>query len=184
MENKIATKKNSPPNIKIIVGIGNPEKEFNYTYHNIGKMFLNFLSGEKGWKSKTNFLYKKEKNIIFVKTETFMNLSGETVKEILTYFKISPSNMLLVHDDSDIALGEYKIQFGRGSAGHKGVLSVIEKIKTKNFWRLRIGVREKETKEKAEKFILKKINPNHLETFEKTFKKIKEDLEKNYFSVF
>ncbi len=107
-----------------------------------------------------------------------MNESGKAVKEAMKYFKIKPEEILIVHDDSDIELGKYKISFGRGSAGHNGVQSIINNLKTKNFWRLRIGVRpttnnrRPTTQIKAGDFVLKKISKKNLEIFEKFFYEI------------
>ncbi|MDP3956608.1 MAG: hypothetical protein Q8P97_01260, partial [bacterium] len=103
-----------------------------------------------------------------VKPLTFMNDSGAATRSALKYFKVPADELLLVHDDSDILLGKYKLSFGRGAGGHKGVESVIHALGGKNFWRLRIGVREaarnKITKKplKAGEFVLKNISETAL----------------------
>ena len=86
-----------------------------------------------------------------------MNRSGAFVEKTLNKHKIKPEELIVVHDDSDIELGKYKISFGRGSAGHNGVQSIINTLKTKDFWRLRIGIGKiSDQKTKAEEFVLKK----------------------------
>ena len=87
--------------------------------------------------------------------------------------KIKPENILIVHDDIDIAWGNFKFSFGRSSAGHKGVESIIKALKTKNFWRLRIGIQPTLKKHtSADKIILKKFTPAELKTLDQTIKKV------------
>ncbi len=104
----------------------------------------------------------------------FMNDSGQYVKSLMNALGLKPEEFVLVHDDSDIPLGEYKLSSGAGSAGHKGVKSVIEALGTKEFTRLRIGIRHNE--DKALEFVLSKIGPQEqkilIETFEKIFKNL------------
>ncbi|MEK7114725.1 MAG: aminoacyl-tRNA hydrolase, partial [Patescibacteria group bacterium] len=114
---------------RLIIGLGNPGKEYEKTYHNAGFLFVDYLINSQ--LPITN--YK------LLKTDVYMNQSGNFVKKTLKKYKIKPEEILIVHDDSDIELGKYKISFGRGSAGHNGVQSIIDALKTKNFWRLRIG---------------------------------------------
>jgi PTH1 family peptidyl-tRNA hydrolase len=114
-----------------------------------------------------------------------MNLSGDFLRKLLTKNKIKPTEILVIHDDSDIELGKYKFSFNRNSAGHKGVQSIIDQLKTKAIWRLRIGIREQLEKNqkmpnkrlKAGKIVLQKISKKHWDILQKeTFPKITEDL--------
>lgn len=107
-----------------------------------------------------------------------MNQSGNFVKAALKKYKIKPEEILIAHDDSDIELGKYKISFGRGSAGHNGVQSIIDALKTKNFWRLRIGIGCELTRTKAIDLVLKKINKKDFEILSQEFKKIEICLKK------
>ncbi|MBI2035304.1 MAG: peptidyl-tRNA hydrolase, partial [Candidatus Liptonbacteria bacterium] len=128
--------------IKLIAGLGNPGPKYSNSYHNAGIIAIEAMPHGK-WRhvKGKKFEAAKSANYIFIKPLTFMNESGVAIRESLRYFKIKPENMGLVHDDSDIYLGKYKLSRGRGAAGHKGVQSVIESVGTKNFWRLRIGIR-------------------------------------------
>lgn len=173
-------------NIKIIIGLGNPEPQYNRTYHNVGALFIDYLTiiqNSKcnlsvGGQNSKKFKSIKFNNLIIARPLTFMNESGVAVKEALKYFKLKPANLLIVHDDSDIEISKYKISFGRGSAGHNGVESIIKTLKTKNFWRVRIGIRKKsKIRLKASDFVLKKINKDDWEILNKTFEKIKKKLE-------
>ncbi len=156
-------------NIKLIVGLGNPGKEYENTRHNIGFIFVDKLSEQ----AKTEFIVEKP--------QTFMNNSGTEVLALSKINKIKPENILIVHDDIDISWGNFKFSFGRSSAGHKGIESIIKALKTKNFWRLRIGIQPirqaqgKPTLKKhipADKIILKKFTPAELKTLNQTIKKV------------
>ncbi len=154
--------------IKILYFLGNPGENFKFTYHNIAKDLIE--SKIKNWKSLKFCAYSSYNHLIVAKNLTFMNLSGLGVEEILKKFKIKPQEFCLVHDDADILFGKIKFQFKKDSAGHKGVESVIKKIKTNEFWRLRIGIQFKKRK-KAQEFILEKLIPYHKNLFEKKLKK-------------
>ena len=157
-----------------IVGLGNPGKEYERTRHNVGFLFIDILESNL-----------KNKKIILAKTQTFMNKSGTAVLALIKSHKIKPENVLVVHDDIDISWGKFKFSFGRSSAGHKGVESIIKTLKTKNFWRLRIGIHPiqntkykiQNTKIKADKIILKKFTPTELNVLNKTIKKAVSELE-------
>jgi PTH1 family peptidyl-tRNA hydrolase len=173
--------------IKMIVGLGNPEEKYRNTYHNLGFMFLDFLlelfldnetENRNLWKNTKYFKFTKTNNTIFIKPETFMNNSGLVVKNALRYFKLKPENILVIHDDSDITIGDHKISIGGGSAGHKGIESIIKTLKTKDFMRLRIGVGN--SNKKAGDFILSQIKKRQHEKLEAAFLKIQACYFKGY----
>ena len=148
-------------NIKLIVGLGNPGKEYENTRHNMGFLFIDALAK------------KLETKFIVAKPQTFINNSGVAVLALAKKEKIKPENILIVHDDIDILWGNFKFSFGRSSAGHKGVESIIKALKTKNFWRLRIGIQPTLKKHTpADKIILKKFTPTELKTLNQTIKKV------------
>ncbi|MDD5430813.1 MAG: aminoacyl-tRNA hydrolase [Candidatus Pacebacteria bacterium] len=166
---------------KHVIGLGNPDPKYKNTYHNAGFMAIDFLTknAETNWQkaSTGNFEFLKIDDVIFIKTLTFMNESGKAVKSSVKYFKIKPEEILIIHDDSDIFLGNYKISYDSGAAGHHGIESVQKELKTKNFWRLRIGIRPQPKSAtakrlKAELFVLKKIIPANKKTLEKVFEDI------------
>ena len=176
--------------IKIIVGLGNPGEKYAATYHNAGILFIDYLIDKIPAKIKIQKLkiknseFIKFNSLIFAKPLIFMNESGKAVKAALDYFKLKPGEMLIAHDDSDIELGKYKISFARGSAGHKGIESIIKSLGTKNFWRLRIGIRNKKatgyrlqaTRLKAGELVLKKIKKDDWITLQKVFEIIEAQL--------
>lgn len=136
--------------MKLIVGLGNPGKEYLETRHNVGFGALFWLA--KTLDPKSSFLMNKKiqalslkgklgrKQFVMMMPETFMNDSGTAVQAALNFYKLSPSDLLVIHDDKDIPFGETRLQTNRGPAGHNGVLSIIEKIGTQDFMRIRIGV--------------------------------------------
>lgn len=134
----------------IIVGLGNPGKEYEYTRHNIGFRVVDFFAYENGF---SEFKFSKKYNallsegsfdgtdVILIKPQTFMNLSGKSVRSILDFYKLDPKkNLIVIGDDADVTIGQIKIQKSKTSAGHKGVQSIIDETGTKDFVRLRIGI--------------------------------------------
>src|SRR3989304_4245173 len=146
--------------IKLIIGLGNPGKEYEKTYHNVGFLFIN-----------QKLKIKNQNDNVKLKNADFFE-----------YFKVKPEEILIIHDDSDIEIGKYKLSFNRGAAGHLGVQSIMDALGTKNFWRLRIGIRKKtglpaEARQvKAGEMVLKKISKKDLEILEDVFKKSLENL--------
>ena len=138
--------------MKLIVGLGNPGKEYQKTRHNIGFMVLDALHdtlqehGIKNWELSKKFnaeisgCHIHGEQIILAKPMTFMNDSGMAVQMIAHFYKLTRRDILVVHDDKDLPLGMVKFQENRGDAGHNGVKSIIEHLGTQNFTRIRVGV--------------------------------------------
>jgi len=138
-----------------IIGLGNPGKRFEKTRHNLGFLILDHFSKKNNfgsWKKskKANALYSKKiinnKEVELVKPLVFMNNSGRTVKYILRKHHLQiTDDIVVVHDDLDLSFGEIKISRKRGSAGHNGVQSIIDKLGSKDFARIRVGIKPLET---------------------------------------
>jgi peptidyl-tRNA hydrolase, PTH1 family len=145
--------------MKLIVGLGNPGEKYKKTYHNLGFIvldeFAHFLkkSFKKSSKAKAEII--KCNDFILLKPLSFMNNSGFPVLKIAQFYKIKPNDIWVIHDDADLMLGNLKIKKGGGSAGHKGIESIIKELGTKEFIHFKMGV-AKDTK-KAEEFVLEKI---------------------------
>lgn len=154
--------------MKLIVGLGNPGAEYALTRHNVGFVAVDILAENLGASFSVNKKFNAEiseakngrKKIILAKPRTFMNESGKSVRAIANFYKIKSSDIIVLHDDKDIGLGEYKIQLNRSSAGHNGVQSVIDHLGTQNFYRLRIGIRPKKEISDTSDFVLGKISKN------------------------
>jgi PTH1 family peptidyl-tRNA hydrolase len=169
--------------MKLIVGLGNPEKKYEKTRHNLGFRVIDVLAQEikiDDWKNEKRFKALiaqgifKEQRIILAKPQTFMNNSGQAVKLISDYYKIPISEILIIHDEIDLPLGEIKIQKGRGAAGHKGVESIIKEIKSKDFTRVRIGIKplsSHQLKINTEKFVLENFTKQEESIVQKTIEK-------------
>ncbi len=162
--------------IRLIAGLGNPDPKLAATYHNIGTRALEFLlasSEDHEWKTKDEFRYVKADSKFFVVPNTFMNESGIAIRHALHYFKVTPESLLVLHDDTDLPVGDIRIGFGRGSAGHHGIESIIRSLGTNEFWRARIGVRRDDRKEKAGAFVLKRIRRADETRFEEAFQELR-----------
>ncbi len=162
--------------IKLIIGLGNPDPEYQQTYHNVGHIAVDFLKNFQFSRLPVPAAQAAGGQAIFnfqlLKTDVYMNKSGEFVRKAMKKYKAGPEQLLVIHDDSDIELGKYKLSFGRSSAGHKGVQNIINHLKTQNFWRLRIGIRPSPEKKrtKADVLVLKKIAPANKRQLDKVFK--------------
>jgi PTH1 family peptidyl-tRNA hydrolase len=133
--------------MKCIVGLGNPGKDYEATRHNVGCMVVDALRESLpieprfSVQAKFNALFVQQGEVVLLKPQTYMNLSGKAVASVLNYFKLDPAtDLLVVHDDLDIAFGEHKLQFATGPKMHNGVASVEQHLGTKDFWRLRVGI--------------------------------------------
>lgn len=173
-----------------IVGLGNPGKEYEWSRHNTGRIVLGGLAKaeEMEKNKKLNALAEeikvgKEKALIIF-PETFMNKSGNSVKPLITSKK-KAENLVVVHDDLDLPLGRFKISFGSGSGGHKGVESIMRAIKTKDFVRIRVGISpatpsgklKKVESKKMGDFILGNFSPKEQAVIKKESKKITSAIE-------
>ncbi len=161
----------------LIIGLGNPDPLLENTYHNVGVLAVEQLAGEKFRPYKGIYSYAKIGKTTFIRPLVFMNESGIAVKEAMRIFKARPENIVVVHDDSDIPVGDVKYSMGGGSAGHKGIRSIIEYIGTNEFARVRIGIREKneERRKKAEEFVLSPITSKNHKIFTEVFSKLRLD---------
>lgn len=132
--------------MKLIVGLGNPGKDYKYTRHNMGFMAIDFYAQKNNldFKKKFNGLYSEltinGEKVILLKPQTYMNLSGECVREFVNYFHIDLKDILIIHDDKDFDVGTFKIKKTGSSAGHNGIQNIINNLKTQDFNRLRLGI--------------------------------------------
>jgi PTH1 family peptidyl-tRNA hydrolase len=126
----------------LIVGLGNPGKEYQNTKHNLGFMALDLLGSD--WEEKFQSLICKtqicQQDAILAKPQTFMNLSGESVQPLSEFFKIDQAYILVIHDELDIPFGQVHFKMGGGLAGHNGLKSIAASLGTDQFARMRIGI--------------------------------------------
>jgi len=164
--------------MKLIVGLGNPGEKYKKTRHNLGFLMVDYLAAGNKWKEnkKANCLYIKKQigleEVELIKPLTFMNNSGKTVNYLQKKHRLKPENILIIHDEIDLPLGEIRIQKGRGPAGHKGVQSIINQLGTKDFIRIRVGIKPVENQSSdTEKFVLEKFTPAEEKIVQQTIKK-------------
>lgn len=146
--------------MQLIVGLGNPGKEYENNRHNAGYLVINQItkSQKSNNKSENNTL----KFRILIPT-AFMNNSGGEVKKEADYYKIASHDIFVVHDDMDIALGTVRVSFGSSSAGHNGVQSIIDELKTNEFWRIRVGIGRPPENVPSEKYVLQDFTADEKE---------------------
>lgn len=151
--------------MKLIVGLGNPDKKYDNTRHNIGFMVLDNYLGNVKWSKKFNGLYFETningEKVIFLKPQTYMNLSGQAVYEFVNYFAIPNENILIIQDDLDQQFGSYKLKINSGSGGHNGIKSIINSLHTQSFARLKIGISSVK-KDEVIDYVLGKFSHNEL----------------------
>jgi len=166
----------------LIIGLGNPDPTLEGTYHNVGALAVQWMADheEEGapalkFRSHHNlFSYAKTGNRILILPLVFMNDSGRAVKEAMHVFGATPSDIVVIHDDSDIPVGEFKCVRDGGSAGHNGIRSIIDHLGTEDFARIRIGIRERDEvhRKKAGDFVLSPISAKDRIAFEEVFKNV------------
>ncbi|MFH1822740.1 MAG: aminoacyl-tRNA hydrolase [Patescibacteria group bacterium] len=178
--------------MNIIIGLGNPEKKYELTRHNAGFMVVEALAKEHNleWEISKKFKAEiaKSQNLILVKPQTYINNSGQAVQALLAYYKLIPKKLgvlkiknsdlseilTVIHDDIDIDLGKYKISVDSRSAGHRGVESIINYLKTKNFKRIRVGIKTASLeKMPADKFVLQKFSESEQKIINNILEEIK-----------
>ena len=169
--------------MKLIVGLGNPGEVHANNRHNVGFMVVDRLAGEGAdWASKFDSLIVKSGEAVLAKPLTFMNRSGEAVAKLINFYKVDVADLVVVHDDLDIRLGEYKIQKGVGPKVHNGLTSVEEQLGTANFWRLRVGVDNRpvgEARIPGDEYVLTDFLPEEEKTIEEAVGKAVGELVKN-----
>jgi PTH1 family peptidyl-tRNA hydrolase len=137
----------TPETTYLLIGLGNPGREYRDNRHNVGFMFIDRLIvrlNARGLKVQSKAIVTsatyEDRKLILAKPQTYMNLSGQSAQGLLNFYKIPVENMLIAHDDLDIPFGTIRIRPGGGPGGQKGMASTIERLGTKEFPRLRIGI--------------------------------------------
>jgi len=134
--------------VKVVAGLGNPGKKYDNTPHNIGFAIVDLLAEklDAGWKNYADFRVEAAKatwkgnQLLLVKPNTFMNLSGTGIAPLMRYFRCKPEDLTVVVDDADLPLGRLRIRAKGGTGGHNGLASIIENLGTQDFSRVRVGV--------------------------------------------
>lgn len=173
----------------VILGMGNPGKEYEGTRHNAGRGAVAlwakrqdlFFSEKKEFFAHIAEANAGGKKIIAALSSVFMNQSGKTAAALANFYRIKPENIIALHDDMDLPLGSIKIVFGRGSGGHKGVESVFRALRTRDITRIRIGSMgsrgQKPGNRELSDIVLKRLTPAEKTSFAKGVRKAADALE-------
>lgn len=164
--------------MRLVVGLGNPTSEYNNTRHNIGYMFLDYVT--KGEEFKINKKFNameyittlNGEKVIFIKPLTFMNLSGEAVSKYVNFYKLDSEDVLVVQDDLDLEVGRYKLMFNHGDGGHNGIKNIILNLNSRNFLRLKIGISK--TKGNTKDYVLGKFSKKEMTIVKDVFSELDE----------
>lgn len=158
--------------MKLIVGLGNPDKEYDKIRHNVGFMVIDNYLGSVNWSNKFNALYCEKvingEKIIFVKPLTYMNNSGNAVGEFVRYFNIDNKDILVIQDDLDLNVGDYKLKMHSSSGGHNGIKSIIASLGNQDFPRLKVGIGSVK-KDEVIDYVLGKFSKSELEVLNELF---------------
>jgi len=158
--------------MKLVVGLGNPGQKYVHNRHNVGfavidEILVTYEASPTISKKLQAIIYSLDKGRLLMKPQTLMNLSGRAVNRAANFYKVKSEGLLVVHDDIDLDFGEVKHVFGRGSAGHKGVESIIEALGSDQFARVRVGVGRPDLPDgeqvEVEKWVLQDFSENQEE---------------------
>lgn len=174
--------------MKLVVGLGNPGKEYENTRHNVGfDVIDNYLKIKNidikkdkfnGLYTETNINFEK---VIFLKPQKYMNLSGEVVRKYIDFFKIKSEDILVIHDDLDQTLGKIKLKQNSSSGGHNGIKNIELHLGTKNYKRLKIGISNDKTID-TKNYVLGKINKEERKILDESIDKCMNILD-DYFQM-
>lgn len=165
--------------MKLIIGLGNPGSKYENTRHNIGFMFVDYLAQRYSatFTTKKNYQYaeinvKGEKVVLF-KPQTFMNSSGEAVKIICDFYKLTNEDILVIYDDLDMSFGKIRVKFNSSSGGHNGIKNIISHLHTQEFMRIKVGINN-EYKRDVKSFVLSKFSKEEMKQLSDIYYKIED----------
>jgi len=148
--------------MKSIIGLGNPGEQYYQTRHSVGHLIVDMLEEVEGF--------------VLVKSDVYMNRSGMYVHDYVAQHSVDLSDLVVVHDDWAFPIGEFRLQFGRGANHHRGVLDIIQRLGSKDFWRLRIGIGPLPSGVEGTDFVLSRLSNSELQRVAEIIPKIKEQL--------
>ena len=170
--------------MKLIVGLGNPGKEYENTRHNIGFFMVDSYLGNVDWKEKFNGLYYQtvifSEKVIFLKPCMYINLSGEVIRKYVDYFKIDISDIFIIHDDLDLDTGMYRLRATGRSAGHNGLKNIEKCLGTQEYKRLKIGIGNSDIDTKD--YVLSNFSKKDKELIDNEFEELNKILDE-YFNL-
>ncbi len=168
----------------LIVGLGNPESEYAHTRHNMGFDTINELAKNNNiniTKTKFKALYEtgiiQNEKVILLKPQTYMNLSGEAIKEARDFYNVKPEEIIVIYDDIDIEKGKIKLRKKGGPGSHNGMKSVVQELNTTDFIRIRVGIGQPEFKSDMMNYVIGKVPEEEQKILQQGTKKAAEAIE-------
>ena len=172
----------TPKKIRMVAGLGNPGDEYENTRHNAGFKSIDVLAAQAGvtyWKNQLGALVATiqvhdpeakggRREVVLVKPQSYMNASGGPISKLCAQNKITVEELLVIHDELDIPEGDVRVKVGGGHAGHNGLRSIIDKMGSRDFSRIRTGIGNPPGRMAVADFVLKQFRPKELEDFENT----------------
>ena len=172
----------TPKKIRMVAGLGNPGDEYENTRHNAGFKAIDELAKQAGvtyWKNQLGALVATiqvhdpeagggRREVVLVKPQSYMNASGGPISKLCAQYKIHAEELLVIHDELDIPEGDVRVKVGGGHAGHNGLRSIIDKMGSRDFSRIRTGIGNPPGRMAVADFVLKQFRPKELEDFENT----------------
>lgn len=172
----------TPKKIRMVAGLGNPGDEYENTRHNAGFKSIDVLAAQAGvtyWKNQLGALVATiqvhdpeaeggRREVVLVKPQSYMNASGGPISKLCAQYKIHAEELLVIHDELDIPEGDVRVKVGGGHAGHNGLRSIINKMGSRDFSRIRTGIGNPPGRMAVADFVLKQFRPKELEDFENT----------------
>jgi len=170
--------------MKLIVGLGNPGREYDHTRHNVGFFVLDAYLKEKGitlTKNKMNGLYQEavigSSKVIFLKPQSYINLSGEVISAFVSYYKIPLSDLLIIHDDMDLTLGHFKLKQTGSSGGHNGLKNIELHLATREYNRLKVGISKNKNLDMKD-YVLGKLSSDEQDLLNQVFSSTNQIIER------
>lgn len=171
-----------PKKIRMVAGLGNPGEEYENTRHNAGFRSIDELARRANvsyWKNQSGAEVATinvndpdaeggKREVALVKPQSFMNTSGGPVSKLCATYKIAPEELLVIHDELDIPAGDVRVKVGGGHAGHNGLRSIIDKLGSRDFSRIRVGIGNPPGRMQVADFVLKQLRAKEAEEFEDT----------------
>ena len=151
--------------MKLVVGLGNPGKEYENTRHNVGFIILDYYLKDNNWNKEKDYMFQivnhNGNKVIFIKPLTYMNLSGYAVSKVANYYKIDAKDILVIHDDLDLPSGVCRLKFNSSSGGNNGIKSIIEQLGTKSFSHLKVGIGNNKNAD-TKNYVLNKLSTEEI----------------------
>lgn len=170
--------------MKVIVGLGNPGSEYHATRHNVGFVTVDELAARwrvDAWRSRHEALIAEyrggDEPLLLVKPQTYMNLSGVAVGEIVRWYKLKPEDVIVIYDDLDLPCGKLRLRPQGSSGGHKGIESMLVHLGTEDFNRVRVGIGRPPAGWKTPDYVLGRFSPEELEQIVPAIKKAADAVE-------